>query len=819
MSMSAAAAARRLKLELVAGGNDNNDDDVYDEDEYETDTDVDDDDVMSDEDQDDDDSDDEDEQWSLRVRLLSAVDLPPSLSPSVPLCPWFTLGLVEDVNAALDKAAAMELEQQQQHEDEEEVKQEHDRQSIMMSTSTTTDDDDERYAGDATYDEKGDASSTIKVKHSEEKQQSQECPPVVASTSHDQKREVVHSNNKPSSSSSSNKKKFTNTTSRLLSTLTPQYARTSTSKIMARNANGGGGNGADWNEEYRWDGLHSPMESYLLVKLNTRLLAGPSLSSSSTTSESKRGGEQQHQRQQQYPQHYDGINIEGGGANNIIRDLWRKGREQLERRAVVHGGGATAQSISASSGHYPREERAATVAQFLMQQQSPTYQHQQQQHQREGGRSIDGLIGESDIAIQSELPDVDLNNDDSSDFNNIHRTTASKVNQEGLCLGTLAIPLSRLPLMDALLGNKSKIAAANDVTIIEQWYQLDDPNLSKRLGLHGSTIDGGAAHGGGSVGSSIHGKYDDDDDDEPTLLHGPRRCPSVLLEITFASSDYLDEAENNVLMENSDIDGAYPSAAVSSPIPHQQRKDEKERKAMKNESDEKATTKKKDEPELEPGIIDYVCIVGARDIGNQRNDDGSKGWVQSTPECCVLERFPPTDEFHYSNGRKVGLVPQIEWFCFPEGCKLWRGVEAPNHAELVKGGVSVASSMTTSSDVTRMLNSAKNKNFTTSADGSGGLQYDHVDNYERTKFDKVLGTTSSFSWFVLSSNSDVYGSRLVKTYGIVIRFYVPSPRGIDPTQDDFGQTMAGGLVTTGRKDDNKKRLWVPVGICMTTTIP
>ena len=31
----------------------------------------------------------EEEQWSLRVRLLSAVDLPPSLSPTVPLCVSF----------------------------------------------------------------------------------------------------------------------------------------------------------------------------------------------------------------------------------------------------------------------------------------------------------------------------------------------------------------------------------------------------------------------------------------------------------------------------------------------------------------------------------------------------------------------------------------------------------------------------------------------------------------------------------------------------------------------------------------------------------
>ena len=32
----------------------------------------------------------EEEQWSLRVRLLSAVDLPPSLSPNVPLCVSFS---------------------------------------------------------------------------------------------------------------------------------------------------------------------------------------------------------------------------------------------------------------------------------------------------------------------------------------------------------------------------------------------------------------------------------------------------------------------------------------------------------------------------------------------------------------------------------------------------------------------------------------------------------------------------------------------------------------------------------------------------------
>jgi len=62
-----------------------------------------------------------------------------------------------------------------------------------------------------------------------------------------------------------------------------------------------------------------------------------------------------------------------------------------------------------------------------------------------------------------------------------------------------------------------------------------------------------------------------------------------------------------------------------------------------------------DGPYLEPGIVDFVCVVGPKNIGDQRNDDGSKGWVESTPECCVLERFPPTDDFHSRKGRYVTL--------------------------------------------------------------------------------------------------------------------------------------------------------------------
>ncbi len=83
-----------------------------------------------------------------------------------------------------------------------------------------------------------------------------------------------------------------------------------------------------------------------------------------------------------------------------------------------------------------------------------------------------------------------------------------------VCLGTLTIPLSRLPLEEAF-GLHGK-----DATVVEQWYQLDDP---------------------GQESTEAEDPNDnEEDEDEPTLLKGLCRCPSMLLEITFASSDHLD---------------------------------------------------------------------------------------------------------------------------------------------------------------------------------------------------------------------------------------------------------------------------------------
>ncbi len=68
---------------------------------------------------------------------------------------------------------------------------------------------------------------------------------------------------------------------------------------------------------------------------------------------------------------------------------------------------------------------------------------------------------------------------------------------------------------------------------------------------------------------------------------------------------------------------------------------------LKNEELERL---KHNGPYLDPGIVDFICVVGAKTIGDQKDDDGGKGWVNSEPECCVLEQFPSND-YHKSNGR------------------------------------------------------------------------------------------------------------------------------------------------------------------------
>jgi hypothetical protein len=694
-----------------------------------------------------DDDEEEEEQWSLRVRLLSAVDLPPSLSPTVPLCPWFKFGLVEDIVAALEG----------------------------------TDEHDDADDGGSNEDEEGQRHSRMILPKRNDKDGSDD----------DEESSQKQNNNISRKSSSNNNNTTTNPIDNLLNKISINQQRTSSFKLMSKSTNGGGGNGADWNEEYRWDSLQSPMESALVVKLCTRLAPSPTSTDSNnnnSNSDNMNYGSHvniHHYESDSYLNSSDNTSQSTEDTSQLtagIRGLWRKGRSQYEEHrrkstAATAGGGSGANTYGADVTS--KEQQAANVAQFLMksssgsgigeqQQQSDLVEYQQKWSERKGGSGssttgsgIHDHVGDDSITSSSgasKLMTAPNTTDDEQHYS------------EGLCLGTLTIPFNKLPLEDAVCGNGA--------AVVERWYQLDDPN-----GVGGSS----STMGGDLEGDSKLELGGGGGDDEPTLLHGPRRCPSVLLEITFANAEYLDHAEDEILVEGEEGTNTIDLSSLAIG------EDEKENAPTTTMAaapptpvpSSKKEVKKPEEPELEPGVVDFVCIIGARDIGDQRNDDGSKGWVESTPECCVLERFPPDDEFHINNGRMTGLIPQVEWFCFPEGCKLWRGPNAPTHDDLKAGGVSTISHPT-------------------------------ID-FSSSNFDTCLNTASSFSWFVLSSNSDVYGSKLVKTYGTMVRFYVPAPKGVDPRQDDFAQMLTGGEADDKAKSGSyQKRLWVPIGICLTT---
>ena len=306
-------------------------------------------------------------------------------------------------------------------------------------------------------------------------------------------------------------------------------------------------------------------------------------------------------------------------------------------------------------------------------------------------------------------------------------------------IGSKIIPLTQLSLNDAI--------HRHETVRLEQWFELDTCTNTVKTSL---------------VGTS------------PSLSTATRN-PSILLEISFSAREMLDDSEDD--MDEGD-------SKVEMKASYSKRASLKIRKQLKQEV--KPRIEKAAEPVLEPGIIDFISIVGARDIGDQKNDDGSSGWVDSTPDCCILEQFPPDDEFHAKRGRNAVLAGKIEWFCFPEGCKLWRGLTPPNYDELNLKRFSAATSGNIASSI--------------------------------ATFDASLGCTTSFSWFVIASSSDKYGSENKKTYCAVIRFYVPAPAGIDPTQDDFAQTYIGHAKSNDTQN-NVKRLWVPMGICMTSSLP
>lgn len=168
---------------------------------------------------------------------------------------------------------------------------------------------------------------------------------------------------------------------------------------------------------------------------------------------------------------------------------------------------------------------------------------------------------------------------------------------------------------------------------------------------------------------------------------GGARNPSVLLEISFSRPETLDESEDEAdFGDEGDEDsvtgvdneatsqGMQERGNDSFPVtdledrsrPSTNRKSsivssgedvdvQHDKKADSGPETDPITGQEIDPrnngPLVKPGVVDFLAVVGCRDIGDQTNDDGSKGWVNSIPECCMLEQFPTDNEFHMKNGR------------------------------------------------------------------------------------------------------------------------------------------------------------------------
>ena len=475
-----------------------------------------------------------------------------------------------------------------------------------------------------------------------------------------------------------------------------------------------------------------------------------------------------------------------------MRALWRKGRQQFEIRQAAKRKSSPDEMEAATA--------AAAVAKFLI-----------------GGKEEGGEVGSAPESPDGESSDKFMPNSlDSNAKRDVFRISAApgadsaapsgltpgfgkrplpqerniRSGEENVALqkpkkrrkiemaqdmrlGSLVIPLTQLPL--------AKATGRKEAARIEQWYQLDSTNNNlvpvqtpTRRGL--------------STASKL----------------AARRNPSVLLEISFSAPDVLDESEDEL---EADSDGDEPDErgvgdsgqqedTVDINVSFSRRasmdmKKQQKASAAVHDAEKPADEKKKvdEDPVLEPGVCDYIAVVGAINIGDQSQDNGAKGWVNSHPECAILEQFPKNDEYHASHNRNVSIQNKSEWFCFPEGCRLWRGAEPPSHMDL------------------------NLKRFSASSPGGAASSI--------AAFDACLNCTTSFSWFVIQSNEKENDFKNTKTYGAVIKFYAPAPPGIDSTQDDFAQGMrtSSDLHQGKRNTAQAKRLWVPLGILMTSNLP
>ena len=212
-----------------------------------------------DDDDDDDENDQEEEKWSIRVRVNSAVDLPPSIVPSRPLCPLLKLGIL----TVRDEHELTQLEQASTTERRTQVFS-----FFPPPTASTT-------TGTLTSSSKHKQKSTTTTTISSNSSSSSSSTPTKTQTTittttttpekeHESKENSDNTMDIPSVSS------FQVDTP--LSSFGPEARVKLTScKVTSLRDNGM----MEWHEEMRWDDITLPLQTVLAVELCAKAIFPP----------------------------------------------------------------------------------------------------------------------------------------------------------------------------------------------------------------------------------------------------------------------------------------------------------------------------------------------------------------------------------------------------------------------------------------------------------------------------------------------------------------------------------------------------------------
>jgi hypothetical protein len=321
------------------------------------------------------------DRWSLSVRLNSAVDLPSSIIPSMPLCPLMKFGLItvtaEDEIIDLERSSAKfrraEFEQEEL-KDAGMYGQTHGNSGASNNgtgasgaTITTT---------GTTVAESGNnpfkrqvslrmMTSKGTLAHFQNNAPLEEC--VAAASNLDNDHHAVSSTTSPSPSDP-------------ISPSDPPKIQLTSGKIMSKKDNGM----MEWHEEMRWDDVEMPLQTVLCVELSARAVFPPSFINAMDSLSNDAYNNMYNSSNANTNNDSNNVNGENGNSNGNggILGFWRKGRNNNKGRRgnTPSGPGSIASSYHGSDEgvdytddnlkEMEKAAAAATVARYLMEYKS-----------------------------------------------------------------------------------------------------------------------------------------------------------------------------------------------------------------------------------------------------------------------------------------------------------------------------------------------------------------------------------------------------------------------------------------------------------------